>query len=110
MAGLSYRRPVTLTLGPSDFPTLRTQQSRRGLSRPYHVCPVCKLTIAPRNGNAHAKACRRRKMQDLALWTLWVCDMHGYDRKATERRLGPKLLAELRERGHLAHWDEQVAS
>lgn len=89
--------------GPSEYPVLMTPRERQAIrnGRPYHVCSVCKLTIAPRNGRAHYQACARRKRLDPALWTLWYCDMHQIPETRRDKMLGPARLAELRERGHL---------
>lgn len=92
-----------MTLSPKSFPYLRSQRERRGSRRGYHVCSVCKLTVEPRNGRAHAKACSRRKRQDPALWHLWVADMHGRSIADIRRSLAPAYLRELAQRGYLVH-------
>jgi len=90
---------------PRDFPVLQTQrerQARRGYTpRPYHTCRVCGLTVDPRNSRRHNAKCYRLKRDDLALWSLWRMDMHGYTMRDIRKRLGPKLLAELVKRGHI---------
>lgn len=70
------------------------------LTRPYHVCRVCGLTVAPRNSRAHHSKCARLKRDDLALWTLWRLEMHRVSEKEKRARLG-KLVVELVARGHL---------
>lgn len=68
---------------PSDFPVMRTVREWNAIyrgRRGYHVCPVCRLAVEPRNSRAHAKACARRKREAPALWREWRDDMYGVTR------------------------------
>lgn len=89
---------------PRDFPVLSTVSERtrsRGYTpRPFHVCRVCGLTVAPRNSRRHAAKCARLKREDPALWQLWRMEMNSTPERDVRKRLGG-FCRELVERGHL---------
>lgn len=64
---------------PSAFPVMLTakQWLRAKPGRPFHSCPTCRLAVAPRNANRHAKACAARKRANPARWREWRDDMYA---------------------------------